>query len=280
MASALALTLTACGGGGSGGSGNNDTSSGFSVPSATGGDGLDKVLSLLNVQSQSQVYHGIGGSLTSNRSELTRSVGCSSGFSKSRNDYPQAATITNNSVCIGTECATANNNSLMVTDAENPDIRFDTIFFYGGTVEVASNATLFEAEAGREQACSIDGPTPDADFPVTINGTYKGFVYRRQGDQLNRSDSFTLDCANNECSVEGNIIANDNVTLEPEGSAAPEFIWETIPIKFTSDEAQVRYNAILSASPEGNVLGGVGIPIYDGSTVCSRDCVTIALQRQ
>jgi hypothetical protein len=278
IASAFAFTLTACGGGGSGGSTNDDTSSGFTVPSASGGDGLDKVISLLNIQDETQVHHSVGGSLSSNRGELIRGVGCSSSTSRNRNEFNQASSITNNQVCVGTECATAKNNSLLVTDAATPDVRSDTIFFFGGTVEMTSNATLFEVEAGREQICDSEGPAPDSQFPTAIEGEYKGFIYRRNGEQLDRSEVLTLDCTANECEVSGDVVVDSNITLKPEGGE-PGFIWEGLSIKFAPGEAQKRFNAIFSASPGGDVLGGVGIPI-DGSPICSRDCVTLALQRQ
>lgn len=270
---AIGLTLSACGGGSSS-SGGGD-SAGFSVPKASGSDGLDKVISLRNVQSNSQAFLSVGGSVNSTRRELSRGVGCSGGGTVSRNDFPQVSSITSDQVCFGTECATSRNNSFLVTDASAPDIRFDNIYFFGSSLEVAMNTNRFEIDAGRDQSCNLDGPTPDEDFPTAINGTYKGFVYKRNGDALDRSASITLSCSDSTCSTESEVIAGDSIQLLPEVS----FIWESLSIRFRAGEAQKRYNAILSASPGGEIVGGVGIPL-DQFNSCYEDCVTIAFEKQ
>ncbi|WP_143151159.1 hypothetical protein [Marinobacter nauticus] len=274
----VSLAISACGGGG-GSSLEKEESSGFSVPTATGSDGLDKAISLMNVQSNSQVFHGVGGSVNSTRGELSNSVGCSEGERVSRRDFPQATSITSDQVCFGTECATSQNNSYLVTDAAAPDIRFDYVYFFGSSLEVAMDTSRFEIDAGRDQSCNIDGPTPAANFPTSIDGTYKGFVYRRNGDSLDRSSAITLSCTESICSVDSDVIVADTIELAPEGTPQPRFIWESISIRFANGEAQKRYNGILSASPGGDIVGGVGIPL-DQFRACYEDCVTIALEKQ
>lgn len=277
----ITVFLTGCGGG-SGGSGDpaeQVDSSGFEVPSASGDDGLDKVISLLNVKNQSHASNGVSGAITDTRSELAKSTGCLSGTTRSRSDFSSASSITNDQVCAENECASAGKNSLLVTQPDRPDVRRDTVFFFDGTIEVASNANEFEVKATREQSCSLEGPTPSADFPSSIEGVYKGFVYQRENQSLNRSSLITLDCADNECVVQGDVAVDDNLTLEPEGAGAAKFMWEDLSLKLASGEPQKRFNGIFSASQQGDFIGGVGIPL-DGSPICSRDCVTIALEKQ
>jgi hypothetical protein len=282
MAVIAGFTLSACGGGGDGGGISTppeDSGDTFAVPEASGSDGLDKFISLRNVQSDSQIFNGVGGSVESTRSELTRSVGCSEGGTVSRADFTQASSISSNQVCFGTECATSQNNSYLVSDSATPDIRFDYIYFFGSSLEIAMNATRFEVNAGYDQACSLDGSTPEASSPASVEGTYKGFIYRRNGQSLDRSGEITLACSDNSCSVESDVITDEALQLTPEGNSEPKFIWEDISIRFKPDEPQQRTNAVMAISSGGEIIGGVGIPLDQFST-CYADCMTIALQKQ